>query len=356
MTTLAGLASLTRVGHTVTVIGPSDHHYYSGMGPGMLGGTYKSRDIRFNTRRVVEKNGGTFILDTATSINPTVKTVHLASGQKVPYDVLSCNVGSYVPDKHPTDNSIPVFRVKPISGLIAARDTFLDLSKHKSLKVAIVGGGPSGAEIAGNLLQLAKQFRLHSPQITIFAGGGFMKGFPSHIMDHIDRSLSSRGVEIVQDYSNRIQSGQVVTTSEKWHETDMVFMCTGVRPSPIFKDSNIKTGPDHGMLVNRYLQSVQHDSIFGGGDCIYFEEQPLDKVGVFAVRQNPVLFKNIAARLEGKPLTAFNPAGNYLLIFNLGEKLGILHKGSFTLTGKAAFYCKHFIDKRFMRKFQAFEK
>nr|MBF0223768.1 FAD-dependent oxidoreductase [Desulfobulbaceae bacterium] len=207
MTTLASLASLTRAGHTVTVIGPSDHHYYAGMGPGLLGGTYKSRDIRFNTRRVVEKNGGSFVLDTATRIDPSAKTVHLASGQEVAYDVLSCNVGSYVPDKHPTDNSIPVFRVKPISGLIAARDTFLEQSKHKPQKIAIVGGGPSGAEIAGNLLQLAKQFRLKPPLITIFAGGGFMKGFPDHIRDHIESSLSNRGVEIVQDYSNRIQSG-----------------------------------------------------------------------------------------------------------------------------------------------------
>ena len=41
----------------VTVIGPSDHHYYSGMGPGMLSGTYQPDEIRFATRHVVEKMG-----------------------------------------------------------------------------------------------------------------------------------------------------------------------------------------------------------------------------------------------------------------------------------------------------------
>jgi NADH dehydrogenase FAD-containing subunit len=356
MTTIAGLDLLTRAGHKVSVIGPSEYHYYSGMGPGMLGGTYKSRDIRFHTCRVVEKNGGSFILDTAIRIDPKTQVVHLKSGGEIPYDVLSCNVGSYVPDKHHTDNSLPLFTVKPIAGLVAARDTFLDLTKRKPLAIAIVGGGPSAAEIAGNLLQLAKLFRHPAPHIKIFAGGGFLKGFPSHIVELIERSLSRRGVEFVQDYSNRIQAGQIVTTSEQWHEADMVFMCTGVRPSPIFRDSGIETGPDHGMLVNRFLQSVQYDTIFGGGDCIYFKDQPLDKVGVYAVRQNPVLFKNLAARLEGKPLTAFDPGGNYLLIFNLGEKTGVLHKGSLTLTGKLAFYCKHFIDSRFMRKFQAYER
>ena len=82
MTTIAGIASLTKTGHTVSVIGSSEHHYYSGMGPGMLGGTYKSRDIRFHTSKVVEKNGGTFILDTATRIDPKKQIVHLAGGKE----------------------------------------------------------------------------------------------------------------------------------------------------------------------------------------------------------------------------------------------------------------------------------
>lgn len=356
MTTIAEIGVLTRAGHQVSVIGPSKYHYYSGMGPGMLGGTYQPEEIRFQTKRTVEKYGGTFIHDAARRIDPKAKVVHTTSGKKISYDLLSCNVGSFVPDRHPTDHSVPVFTVKPIEGLIAARDTFLDRIKHKPLTIGIVGGGPSAAEIAGNLLQLAKLFRHAPPTIKLFAGGGFMKGFPDQIMDKVELSLAARGIEIIREYSSRIQSGQIVTTSERWHEVDMVFMCTGVRPSPLFRESGLTTGPDHGMLVNQFLQSVDHDTIFGGGDCIYFKEHPLDKVGVYAVRQNPVLLKNLKARLEGDPLTPFDPGGSYLLIFNLGEKSGLLHKGSLTLTGRAAFYVKHLIDKRFMHKFQACEK
>ena len=58
----------------------------------------------------------------------------------------------------------------------------------------------------------------------------------------------------------------------------------GVRPNPIFKNSGLATGPDGGLRVNEYLQSIDHPEMFGGGDCIYFEKQPLDKVGVYAVR------------------------------------------------------------------------
>jgi hypothetical protein len=57
-------------GYGVTVIQPSEYHYYSGMGPGMLGGTYKPDDIRFATRKLVEAQGGRFVLGKAASIDP----------------------------------------------------------------------------------------------------------------------------------------------------------------------------------------------------------------------------------------------------------------------------------------------
>lgn len=57
MVTLSKLRSFIEKGYGVTVIQPSDHHYYSGMGPGMLGGTYSPDQIRFDTRKVVERQG-----------------------------------------------------------------------------------------------------------------------------------------------------------------------------------------------------------------------------------------------------------------------------------------------------------
>ena len=81
MVTLSKIHELVAAGHQVTVIGPSDHHYYSGMGPGMLGGTYAPDAIRFATRHVVEKQGGRFIRDKVTRIDPDDRIVFTASGQ-----------------------------------------------------------------------------------------------------------------------------------------------------------------------------------------------------------------------------------------------------------------------------------
>jgi len=97
MVTLANLRRFVDQGHAVTVIQPSEHHYYSGMGPGMLGGTYMPDDIRFATRRQVEKKGGSFVLGKVAKIDASMQNVHLESGEAVSYDVLSCNLGSFVP-------------------------------------------------------------------------------------------------------------------------------------------------------------------------------------------------------------------------------------------------------------------
>jgi NADH dehydrogenase FAD-containing subunit len=133
------------------------------------------------------------------------------------------------------------------------------------------------------------------------------------------------------------------------------FLALGVRPSTLFAESDIPTGPDGGLAVNRFLQSTRYPEIFGGGDCIHFLERPLDKVGVYAVRQNPVLFHNMLAQLEGRALMPFDPGGDYLLIFNLGGGVGVLKKRWLEFGGRPAFIIKDYIDRKFMRKFQALE-
>ena len=113
MMTLAALHRFIEKGHGVTVIGPSAYHYYSGMGPGMLGKTYTPEDIRFATQRLVEAQGGQFILGKAARVDPDHKMVSLESGQEVPYDVVSFNAGSHIPPLDAQGDTTNIYSVKP---------------------------------------------------------------------------------------------------------------------------------------------------------------------------------------------------------------------------------------------------
>lgn len=356
MVTLAKLHTYVEKGHRVTVIGPSDHHYYSGMGPGMLGKTYTPGDIRFATRHVVEKQGGTFIRDKATQVLAAEKKVVLASGETVGYDVISFNAGSYVPRLDVPEDARDVYSVKPIEILMEAQARTVELAAQKKITIGILGGGPSSAEVAGNIWQLVRDAGGHMPQIKIFAGNHFMSRFPENVRSKVQQSLTRRGIEINTDgYVQSVQSGTATLESGKTQSLDLIFIAIGVKPNPIFEKSDLTTGPDGGLQVNEFLQSVDHPEMFGGGDCIYFEKEPLDKVGVYAVRQNPILYHNLMAALEGTPLQSFDPGGDYLLIFNLGGGVGVFRKRWLLFGGRPAFIIKDYIDRKFMREFQAIE-
>lgn len=356
MVTLANLDKFMEKGHNVTVIGPSIRHYYSGMGPGMFSRIYTPDDIRFATQRVVEKRGGSFILGKVTRIDPEQKTVYLDSGKTVSYDVLSFNAGSYVPQAAVTGEGKDIYAVKPIERLLEAQVRILELVSRNKISVGIIGGGASALEISGNLWRLCKDSGKNRPHIQVFAGKKFMSRYPEKVNKLARRSLTERGIEVIENhYVKEVKTGQVTLESGQAYDVDFIFLALGVRPSPIFAASDLPTGPDGGLRVNQYLQSTGYPEIFGGGDCIYFEEKPLDKVGVYAVRENPVIYHNLMAALEETALQSFDPGGDYLLIFNLGDGTGILVKQWLIFRGRLAFKIKNYIDTKFMKKFQSIE-
>lgn len=354
MVTLANLRNFIEKGYGVTVIQPSEHHYYSGMGPGMLAGTYHPDDIRFATRKLVEEKGGTFILGKAYRIDPHEQMVLLEGTQEeIPYDVLSCNAGSYVPRDMIQGETSNIFTPKPIEELLAARQKIIELAAAGNITIAVIGSGPSSIEIAGNIHQLCREQGINMPKIQLFGGRSFMSGKPSKVRRLARTILERKGVEIIEaGYVQKIENGQILLENEQRYQADLIFPAVGVKPSQIFVRSGLPTGKDGGLLVDKYLRSSGYNNIFGGGDCIYFQPEPLDKVGVYAVRQNSVLYANLMASLDGGELKKFSPGGKYLLIYNLGDGEGVLSKWFLTFSGKLAFRIKDRIDRRFIKAFQ----
>ena len=145
-----------RAGADVTLIGPGRFHYYSGMGPGMISRIYEPKQVRFDIQSMVESRGGTFIKGKVVSIDPGNRTLFLQGGGKISYDLISFNIGSYVPlDRIPgaEGEAIPV---KPIENLESAREGILERSRGGAAKVLIIGAGPAGVELAGNIWRLGQ--------------------------------------------------------------------------------------------------------------------------------------------------------------------------------------------------------
>jgi NADH dehydrogenase FAD-containing subunit len=352
MTLMTNIKQCVEQGHTVDVIGPGERHYYSGMGPGMLGGSYSPKEISFPVQRMCEEQGATFHVDSCVGIDPEQQVITLQSGKKLEYDVASFNTGSSIIDDLVKPDSKDVYTVKPIEKLLEGRNRIFELASKDHLNIGVVGGGPAGVEVAGNALAAAKEAGA-KVTVRLYHGKSFMKQTPEKVRKQVRSVLEKHGVQFVGgEYVSEVTTGKVTLADGTTYDDDIIFIAMGVRPRPLFEPSGIPYGKDGGLLVNKYLQNTKYSNIFGGGDCIWYEPQPLDKVGVYAVRQNQVLNDNVIAKLNNEPLKEFTPGGDYLLIYNTGENTGVLHKFGISFNGKPAFAIKDYIDSKFIDKFK----
>ncbi len=353
LTALVNMGEFIRRGHRVTVIGPSPYHYYSGMGPGMLSGIYRPQEVRFHIKKLVEDRGGEFREDRVVRIDPYGRNLYLQSGQELPYDVVSFNTGSEVlRDLLSGEAPETLFPVKPVVHLLRARRAIRSALQDRKLRFLIVGGGAAGVETTANLWRLMRDCQGEG-HITLVAGRKLLGGTLDRVGKIARDSLTERGIEIIEaNRATQIKKESVTLADGKILPYDFAFMAMGIQPSPLFRQSGLPTGKDGGLLVNVHLQSVEHPEIFGGGDCIAFAERHLSKVGVYAVRENPLLLQNLMAALEGKAMQVFDPQREFMLILNLGNGRGLLWRKNFVWEGRLAFLLKDYIDRKFMKKFQ----
>ncbi len=352
LTSLVNIGDYVKLGHRVSLISPVTHHYYSGMGPGLLSGIYRPEEVRFYIKKLAEDRGASFVKGYVARINAGKRLLVLKSGEEVPYDIVSFNTGSGVPLDEVDDDKNSVFPVKPIVNLLKARKKILNKIRGDITRLLVVGGGPAGVELSGNLWRLVHD-NGGQAGITLVAGGSLLSSFPGRARSLAMASLHERGIEIVEGAQvSRFADGEAVLADGRRLPYDIVFAALGVKPSQIFRESGLPTGDDGGLLVNEHLQSVAHPEIFGGGDCISLQGSHLDKVGVYAVRQNEILHHNLLSACSGEFMETFMPQRTYLLIFNLGDGTGIFVRRSWVWSGRLAFLFKDYLDRSFMRRFQ----
>lgn len=355
-------------GHEVVVVSASPVHYYSGMGPGMLGGTYRPEEIRFPIQQIVESAGGRFIEGRAVRVDALCRSVELRSGASLSYDVLSLNTGSTIArtvavEKEVEKTGSPkVFYVKPIEGMLGARERVIATLQSGPIRIAVVGGGPAAVESAGSFARIIR----HSSEpaagrsnVCLITGRHLLPGFSLRSERLARAALEGLGVVVTSGaHAESVTADGIRLADGSQARADLVMVATGVVPSRLIADSGLPTGRDGSMAVNEHLQALGHPEIFGGGDCIWFTPHPLARAGVYAVRQAPVLVRNILARLQhgGKArLSRFRPGGSYLLLLNLGNETAVFWRRilgfPLAFSGRLAYRLKDKIDTAFMRRY-----
>lgn len=321
----------------------------------MLSGQYNAPTDQIDIPDLVNRTGGRFVGDRLVGVDCAGREVQLGSGEVLGYDALSLNLGSEVADV-PVD--IPPNRcwsVKPISNLWRLRQRLEERFQTQladPLRVVVIGGGPTGCEVAACIDSLACR-RAANVRITIaHRGPQLAPTIPPDAVHSINKEFERRGIAVQLNFDvERVEQTAVCGSDGHCLPADEVVVATGLTPPSLLENLPLPYDDD-GILVTRTLQVVRQPNIFAAGDCAHLQGHSLPKLGVFGVRQGPVLLQNLLAAIDGRQLREYQPQKRYLAIMNLGDGRALATYGNWHWRGRLSYWLKDFIDRRFMSRYK----
>ncbi|MGM0703807.1 MAG: NAD(P)/FAD-dependent oxidoreductase [Pseudomonadota bacterium] len=344
----------------LVVVEPSGF-WYSGMASGMLGGRLPPAQDRLEPRRLVRRHDATLMRCRLVGLDRVTREILLDDGRRFGFSLLSLNLGSQVEPLTAHRNGPQAWSVKPIPQLVRLRRQLeRSFAAGERSRVIVVGGGPSGVEIACNLVALARRHRADIHVTIITHGTTVLTQAPTAarhwLADHLERqeitvrpgtqalSHAAGGLTIADsaDISQR-------STTERI-PADHVIHASGLQPPMVASQLGLPMVDDRGLAVLDTLQSTGDPDIFAVGDCAAMPDHPLPHQGVYGVRQGPVLLDNLAARLYGRRLRNYVPQRQALAILDLGEGQGLALRGRHWWAGRLTLLWKRWLDERFLRR------
>jgi pyridine nucleotide-disulfide oxidoreductase family protein len=323
---LRSLAEKPLYGARIALVSPHARQVYSGMLPGILGGHYRRAEAEVDVAQLAERGYVEFVQGRVQRFDPDKRAVAVESGDSSGYDLVSINAGSVIDAALPgTEHAVPV---KPY-------DEFLS-RLHIAERVAIVGAGAAGAEIAMALRHRGAMVTLYSEK--------------PGISERVVKQLRRRKVDYRPGMPvTAIEPGPVVIAGQAHQEFDLVLLATGAAPLPWLRQSGLRTDERGFVLVDRALRSISHPEVFALGDCATLADSPHPKSGVYAVRQGEALIENLRRLVAGAALVPYAPQSKALALITCGARYAIAERGTWSAQGRWVWWWKDRIDRRWIR-------
>ncbi|WP_136246751.1 FAD-dependent oxidoreductase [Halomonas borealis] len=333
--------------------------WYSGMASGVLGGQFPPPADRLEPMDLARHHGIEGIRGRLAGLDLDAREAVLADGRRLAVSAISLNMGSTVdlPPAHPEGPG--VWPVKPIPRLVALRRRLVrafDAGQHPRLLV--VGGGASGVEIACQLRALADRHGADPDIRLLTRAPDLLPGAPAGAMRWLHRRLARRRIAIDTglELSEHCPGGIMATPTEppagtggpRFVAADHVVHAAGLVPPPALGALGLPMLPGRGLAITETLQSPAASWVFATGDCAALIDHPLPRLGVYGVRQAPVLRANLAAWWQGEALNTYCPQAQALSILDLGRGQALAIRGGLWWGGTLAWRWKRRLDERFL--------
>ncbi len=321
--------ALAREPVRVTLLDKTNHHTFqpllyqvatAGLNPG---------DIAVPIRRALRKaENVTVLMGEVTRIEVDARRVHLEDGASIDYDYVILATGAthsyfghdefapFAPGLKTIDDGLLVRQRIYLAYEEAERET--DERKRRALLTfVVVGGGPTGVEMAGALAEIARktlprEFRRIDPSkakvILLEGGDRVLASYVPALSEKAQKQLEQLGVEVrTRALATAIDADGVIVEGKKIASKTVIW-AAGVAASPLARSLGVPLDKVGRAIVEPDLSIPGHAEVFVVGDLAHIEQggNLLPGVAQVAIQSAKCAADNIARTLDGRPRRPFH--------------------------------------------------
>jgi len=371
-----GLACARELGdtkHSVTVIDRRNHNLFQPLLYQVATAALSPADIAEPIRRTLGRYRNiNMIMAEVIGIDAQSRQVLLDGNDRVDFDRLVIATGSeynYFGKDGWRANSPGMktihearrIRQRLLSSFEKAERAHDEQEKRNLLTYVVIGGGPTGVEMAGAISELGRfminrDFRnIQLDQLKVIlieAGPRILAAFPEKLTEYARHYLEKIGVEVRTGEKVLDVTSEGVMVGFEFIRTGCIVWGAGVKASPAHRWLGLDAVPGGRIPVDRRLQVVGHRNIFALGDTANFtgtDGKPLPGLAQVAKQQGIYLGRLLKNQGADSAAFEFKNRGNTAVI---GRNAAIFDFGNWTLKGRAAWFLWAFVHVYLLINFE----
>ena len=359
----------------VTLIDRKNHHVFQPLLYQVATAVLSPGEIATPIRRILHyAKNIEVILGEVTGFDTAGKTVTLDDGSLVSFDYLIVAAGARhayfghddwetsAPGLKTIEDAVEIRRRVLLAFELAERQAYLT-GDHDPLNFVVVGGGPTGVELAGAIAgiarqALAKDFKAidtRKAKVVLFEGSDRVLGtFHVNLSASAKTQLEDLGVDVrLNSFVTDIAPGKV-RVGEDWIACDVVLWATGVAASPVGKKLGVETDKAGRVFVEPDLTIPNHKNVFVIGDMASLKQEngePVPGVSPAAMQMGTLTAKNILADLKNQSRKDFKYVDKGTMA-TIGRSKAIVDIQGFHFTGFIAWMMWLFLHVFFLIGFR----
>ena len=370
--------ALAGSGVQITIIDRRNHHTFQPLLYQVATAGLSPAEITAPIRSIFSRHKNVEVLMEEVTGFDLERRVVQTGNQEIAYDFLIVAAGAshayfghdeweeYAPGLKTIEDALEIRRRVLLAFELAEREAAPGVS-YAPLNFVVVGGGPTGVELAGTLAEicrhsLAGEFRMTDPKhahITLVEGGpNVLPSYAEDLSRSAREQLNRLGVEVLTSAMvTKVEPGAIYI-GEKRMDAAVILWAAGVLASPLGQKLSVPVDRAGRVLVNSDLSLPGHPEVFVIGDLAALKDASgklLPGVAPVAIQQGRFVAKLIRQELGSSPVGAERPAFHYHdkgSLATIGRAAAIAQFGKIHISGYLAWLAWLFVHILFLIGFR----